>query len=35
VSIVLGVVFLDESVGLLALAGSAVAVVGAWQVNRS
>ena len=35
VSIVLGVVFLDESVGILALAGSAVAVVGAWQVNRS
>ena len=35
VSIVLGVVALGEQVAALAVVGSAVALVGAWQVNRS
>lgn len=35
VSIVLGVVVRGEPVEMLALAGSAVAILGAWQVNRS
>jgi len=35
VSIILGMAVLGEEVAGLALLGSAIALVGAWQVNRS